>query len=211
MTMSGISTSGSRPASRRRACAFAVGFALACLGAPASAQSAPPPLVVATLDQEALFLNSAFGRRVTRDLERDRDALSAENRDIEAELIAEERALIGKRKTLPPEEFAPLAEAFDEKVQGIREEQDRKGRALQLQLDQHRQRFLAEIGPVLTELLRERGAQVLLDRTVVLIAVEGIDITQAAIDAIDTRLGDGSKPTAPLPRPVRPPTPETPE
>jgi Skp family chaperone for outer membrane proteins len=163
-----------------------------------------------TLDQEALFLNSAYGRRVTVELERDRDALAAENRVIEAELIAEERALIDERANLPPAQFAPLARAFDDKVQRIREEQDRKGRALQSELDDHRQRFLGEIGPILTNLLRDRGAQVLLDRAAVLIAVEGVDITRAAIDAIDAKLGDGSTPVSPLPRPPRL-VPETPE
>ncbi|MGS4947698.1 OmpH family outer membrane protein [Meridianimarinicoccus sp. RP-17] len=156
-------------------------------------------LAVATLDQEALFLNSAFGRRVTRELERDRDALTAENREIEADLIAEERALIDRRAELPPAEFAPLAEAFDTKVERIRTEQDRKGRALQVQFEEARQRFLSEIGPVLTDLLRERGAQVLLDRGAVLISVEGVDITAAAIAAIDARLGDGTSGGAGLP------------
>ncbi|WP_238547745.1 OmpH family outer membrane protein [Meridianimarinicoccus roseus] len=171
-------------------------------GLPAAAQGGGGPrLSVVTLDQEALFLQSAFGRRVTRELERDRDALAAENRRIESELIAEERALIDQRAALPASDFAPLADAFDRKVQQIREEQDRKGRALQIQLDRHRQRFLAEIGPVLTDLLSERGAQVLLDRAAVLISVEGIDITGAAIAAIDARLGDGTSANSPLPSP----------
>jgi Skp family chaperone for outer membrane proteins len=164
---------------------------LAAGGGPVAAQG-PAPLAVATLDQEALFLNSAFGRRVTGELERDRDALTEENRAIETELIAEERALIDQRAALPPDEFAPLAEAFDAKVERIRTEQDRKGRALQVQFEEARQRFLSEVGPVLTDLLRARGAQVLLDRGAVLISVEGVDITAAAIAAIDARLGDGT-------------------
>jgi len=196
MTTSAPSTSasrrGSRPGLGVRAAAAALGAVLlALVPLPAAAQG-PAPLAVATLDQEALFLQSAFGRRVTRELERDRDALTAENRAIEADLIDEERALIDRRAELPPAEFAPLAEAFDTKVERIRREQDRKGRALQVQFEQARQRFLSEIGPVLTDLLRARGAQVLLDRAAVLIAVEGVDITAAAIAAIDARLGDGS-------------------
>ena len=185
-------------ATRARRCRAA---ALALAGLPVAAQG-PAPLAVATLDQESLFLDSAFGQRVTRDLERDRDALSAENRAIEAELIDEERALIDRRAALPPAEFAPLAEAFDTKVERIRIEQDRKGRALQLQFEEARQRFLSEIGPVLTDLLRARGAQVLLDRGAVLISVEGVDITAAAIAAIDARLGDGTSAGAGLPDPA---------
>jgi Skp family chaperone for outer membrane proteins len=182
---------------------------LAHVAGPVAAQD-QAPLAVATLDQEALFLNSAFGRRVTRELERDRDALTAENRAIEAELIAEERALIDRRAALPPAEFAPLAEAFDARVERIRTEQDRKGRALQVQFEEARQRFLSEIGPVLTDLLRDRGAQVLLDRAAVLISVEGVDITAAAIAAIDARLGDGTEGGTGLPDPAPVPESEVP-
>ena len=195
MTTSAPLISASRPASsgRLRAVRLALAVVLLGFGGPGApmAQNAVP-LAVATLDQEALFLDSAFGRRVTRELERDRDALTAENREIEADLIAEERALIDQRAALPPAEFAPLADAFDTKVERIRAEQDLKGRDLQVRFEEARQTFLGEIGPILTDLLRARGAQVLLDRAAVLIAVEGVDITAAAIAAIDDRLGDGT-------------------
>lgn len=201
MTTSVPLTSASRPGSRLRAVAawLVTVVALAFAIGPVAAQDAPS-VVVATLDQEALFLNSAFGRRITRELERDRDALTRENRDIEAELIDEERALIDQRAALPAAEFAPLAEAFDTKVERIREEQDRKGRALQVRFEEARQRFLGEIGPILADLLRARGAQVLLDRGAVLLAVEGVDITGAAIAAIDDRLGDGVEGPGVVPR-----------
>lgn len=202
MTMSGRSISGSQRGSNGLNAWFGAVLVLLSAFAPqmASAQAeGGARLSIATLDQEALFLQSDFGQRVTRDLESDRDALAAENRSIEAELIAEERALIDQRAALPAADFAVLADAFDRKVQGIREEQDRKGRALQIQLDDHRTRFLTEIGPVLTDLLRARGAQVLLDRGAVLIAVDGVDITSAAIDEINARLGDGTGPSPSLP------------
>ena len=166
---------------------------------------------IATLDQEALFLQSEFGQRVQRELEQDRDALAAENRRIEAELMEEERALTEKRGEIPPQEFADLAEAFDAKVQRIRERQDRKARRLQQSLDRARQRFLNEVGPVLTDLLRKRGAAILIDSNAVLISVEGIDLTDEAIAAIDARLGDGGEEGLSLPDATAPPTDDTPD
>lgn len=209
------STSGSRLASR---CAAAALLALTMAGAgaaqePDASQAAVPPMPVATLDSEALFLGSQFGQRVQEGLERDSEALAAENRRIEAELIAEERRLTEQRGSLPPEEFARLAAEFDSKVQRIRAEQDRKARSLQERLEDSRQRFLAAAGPVLAELLRARRASVLLDANTVLIAVEGVDITERAIAAMDARYGDGGLPalTAPTqdPLPEVPPPPET--
>ncbi len=192
MTRRRTSTSPSRRASEAaRAAALALGLVLAA--APAPAQEIGASLPVATLDQDALFLQSAFGQRLQRDLETQRDALAAENRRIETELIAEEQALTEQRKTLAPGDFAPLAQAFDQKVESIRSEQDAKARSLQQRLDRERQLFLSQVGPVLAEILRNRGALVLIDSAAVLIAAAGVDITEQAIAAlIDARLGDGS-------------------
>ena len=207
MTRRRTSTSPSRRASEAalrvaRRAALVLGL-VAAAGAGAG-QEAPADVPIATLDQEALFLRSAFGQRLQRDLETQRDALAAENRRIEAGLIAEEQALTEKRKTLAPGEFGPLAQDFDRKVESIRSEQDAKARALQQRLDRERQLFLSQVGPVLAEILRTRGALVLIDSAAVLIAAAGVDITEQAIAAIDARLGDGSgversAPDAPAP------------
>ena len=151
-----------------------------------------PGLPVATLDRDALFLRSKFGVRVQQALEEDRSTLEAENRRIEAELIAEEQALTVERPDLSPAEFAKKADAFDVKVQRIRQEQDQKGLDLQRQLERERQTFLVAIIPVLNDLLAQQGTAVLLDRNAVIFAVQAVDITEHAIALIDDRIGDGA-------------------
>ncbi len=178
-----------------------LGPVLAQPGAPSAAR----PIV--TLDREALFRRSAYGQRLQRDLERDSEALAAENRRIEAELIAEEQALTERRSALPPAEFADLAQAFDVKVQAIRDTQDRKARGLQQRLEEGQQRFLSSIGPILADLMRSRQASLLLDANAVLIAIEGVDITESAIAAVDARLGDGGTPGLTAPTPSMRPSP----
>lgn len=160
---------------------------------------------VLTLDQDALFSGSAFGQRVQQELQRDRAALAQENRRIEAELVEEELALTQQRETTEPEEFAELANAFDRKVQQVRETQDGKSILLQQRLERERQTFLAEAGPVIATLVQRRGAYVVLDRSVILLSFEGVDITEEAIAAIDAAIGSGSSeklaPPAQLSRP----------
>lgn len=147
------------------------------------------PLV--TLDQDRLFVQSAFGTRLQRELEQARAELGAENRQIEAALIAEEQGLTVERDTVPPAEFAQMAAAFDTKVQRIRQEQDRKSALLQERLEDQRAEFLNAVGPVLIDLLQDRGAVGIIDRNAVLLSFEGLDITDDAIALIDARLGDG--------------------
>jgi Skp family chaperone for outer membrane proteins len=160
------------------------------LGVPVAAQDAPPPGVpILTLDQERLFLESAFG---SASLERERaatQALEAENKRIEAELVAEEQELTRKRATMSAEEFAALADAFDAKVERIRNEQDAKALELTRARDRDRQEFLRAAVPVLGELLGELGAAVIVDKATVILSLSAIDITDEAIAKVDAALG----------------------
>lgn len=164
------------------------------------------PSAVLTLDQEALFANSAFGRRVQEDLERDRASLAQENRRIEAALVDEELELTQKRATMSPEAFTPLANAFNEKVEETRSVQDGKSLLLQQRLEQERQSFLSQAGPVIAAVVRQRGGAVVIDRNAILLAFEGVDITEEAVAAIDAAIGSGTSiqltPPAPAQRPL---------
>ncbi len=161
--------------------------------APATAQPAggTQATPILTINQERLFKDSLFGERIMREREEASRALAAENRKIEAQLTAEEKDLTRQRKTLPPEEFRKLADAFDEKVQGIRQAQDSKARALARQIENERQVFFGKVLPILNEIVRERGAVAILDRRAILVASDSIDVTDEALQLIDSRIGDG--------------------
>lgn len=179
------------------------------LAAPATAQDATPPPVapglgytttvevppqLLTIDQDRLFADSAFGKRVAAEIEARSHALASENRGIEAQLMAEEQALTRDRATLAPDEFRRRADDFDARVQRIRAEQDAKSRALGAFRDAEQQRFVAALGGVLADLARERGALAVMDRRVLLVSADAIDITEDAVAAMDGVLGDGAEP-----------------
>ncbi len=151
------------------------------------AQDQPFPLQapVLTIDMTQMFSESRLAERLRQQVEEKLSDLAAENRRIESELEAEELELTEKRKSLPPEEFRDLADAFDEKVRTLRAEQDEKGRAVQQLQEEERARLLQQITPVLADIARERGAIVLLDRRSVVLAVDAIDVTAIAIERID--------------------------
>lgn len=157
---------------------------------------APPPREVrsqiATIQPDQLFARTAFGMAMQSRTSAASAALQDENRRIEAALEAEERALTDRRKTLPPEEFRTLAEAFDTKVEGIRAAQDAKGRALKRQAEEDRQKFFETALPVLADLMGEIGAVALLDKSGIVLSLDAIDITERAVTRIDAVLGDGS-------------------
>ncbi len=195
-----------RPARRIRLATL--GLAAVLSAGQASGQEAlqfPSPIL--TLDQEALYNGSLAAERISEEIERRGDELAAENREIEARLVAEELELTEMRPTMDPEAFGQLADAFDEKVQRLRAEQDAKTRELQRLRDRERQTFLRRISPILGEIVRERGAVVVLDRRSVFLSAESIDITQEAIDRINAAFEEDEAlpgPDAPEPEPPAP-------
>ena len=152
---------------------------------------------ILTIDSERLFLESAFGQRVAKEVEAKGAELAAENRQIETDLEAEERKLTDIRATMAAEEFRALANAFDEKVQRTRAAQAAKGRALNALLEEEREVFLNAAAPVLEQLMREADAAVILERRSVFISDTGIEVTDDAIDLLNETLGSGPGSTQP--------------
>src|SRR5690606_33933082 len=100
--------------------------------------------------------------------------------------------------------FRVLADAFDKKVQAIREEQDEKARALGQSNDDTQRAFLRAAKPVLEALMREAGAVVILDQRSVFLRGEQTDVTGEAIRRIDAKIGDGAFETVPEQEAPRP-------
>lgn len=187
---------------------------LGLLGAvPLGAQQQGVPVApVLVIDSEQLFFSSIFGMRVVREIEAAGNELAAENRRIEAELAEAEQDLTDRRAAMSAEEFQPLADAFDTRVQETRQAQAAKSRALNAQLEREREAFLNAAAPVLQELMLEVGASVVLERRTVFVSTNSADITSTAVARLNARLGQGdgataSDPAAPV-VPVPPPPPE---
>ena len=192
-----------------RLCGLVLALSALVVTGPVSSQALPeagevvgPPTVAAAerqmllvLDQDRLFAESAFGKAsLAREQEAVR-ALEAENKQIEAALIAEEQSLTTRRASLAADEFAGLADAFDTKVERIRNEQDTKARDLALLREQERQAFLRAVVPVLADLMGDKGAVAILEKSTVILSLTAIDVTDEAIARIDAVLTLG--PVAP--------------
>ena len=170
-----------------------------------SANTMTIPSPVLTIDPERLFTGTKYGQRIEAQLADAGRALAAENRKIEADLSAEEKALTEKRAGTPPEEFRKLADAFDAKVVAIRKAQDAKAKALTDRRETERQKFLQQVLPILADLVRENGAVAILNRQAIFLSFSGIDVTDRAIARIDEKIGDGSAAPAPAAPDATPP------
>lgn len=157
----------------------------AALPAAAQDQSRQFSSPILTIDSERVFRSTNVGKQVSAEIEAKFADLAAENRAIEAELQQEELDLTERRAELPADEFRALADAFDEKVQRIRNEQDSKQREIQDLQETEQQGFLDRIAPILSQIGSRFGAVAVLERRTVLLSAEGIDITDEAIERIN--------------------------
>jgi Skp family chaperone for outer membrane proteins len=151
---------------------------------------------VVTVDLERLVSETQIGQYLSFQMSEEAQSLQAELDAIEAELSAEEEDLIKKRETLDLNEFRVLAKAFDEKAVRLRQEQQAKIQAINEESSRRRQDLLRSFVPVLSQVMRDRGATVLLDRrSVVLDDRASVDITDVAIMIIDQNTTETDAPT----------------
>ncbi|PSL17398.1 OmpH family outer membrane protein [Shimia abyssi] len=167
--------------------------ALSWLAIAAQAQEQGVPVsAILTIDSDRLFADSQFGRRVVQELDAEQSILRAENRQMEAQLAEEERVLTAKRKEMASEDFSAVAEAFDARVQEIREFQDNKAIEIAQQREVEEAAFVQAARPVLENLMREARASVILERRTIFLSITAIDITDLAISRLDAAIGEGT-------------------
>ncbi|MGY9050311.1 hypothetical protein P775_15230 [Puniceibacterium antarcticum] len=147
---------------------------------------------ILTLESDRLYAESAFGRRVQQELEAMRTDLVSENERITAELTVEEQKLTDKRPGMDPAAFRALADAFDEKVQSFRTAQDDKAKTLDSFNEDARRVFIQAARSEIFAILQETGAALIVERRIVIVSADEVDITDTAIRRIDAAIGDGS-------------------
>ncbi|MCH2077146.1 MAG: OmpH family outer membrane protein [Rhodobacteraceae bacterium] len=166
-----------------------------------------PQAQILTIDSSRLLPGTVLGQSLLAGLAEEREAFAAESERIAAEFRAEELDLTAKRGTLPREEFAELAEAFDVRVQAARVERDEGEAALAARSESQEILFLREVRPILGQIMEEAGAVVLLEADTVLLRNGAIDVTALAI----TRINEATRSVTPREAPQQPPAEETPE
>ncbi|WP_376872772.1 OmpH family outer membrane protein [Albirhodobacter sp. R86504] len=151
------------------------------------------PSPILTLDWEDLYAKSAWGLRVTSEIEAESSTLAQENARIAEDLVADERSLTDRRASMQPEAFRAEADAFDNRVVGIRRAQETKARSLAARAEAERSRFVSAAIGLLDGMIEARGAVVVIDRRAIIRGAGAVDVTAEMVERVDAALGDGSR------------------
>ena len=184
-----------RPASVLRRMVWGLAVMLGLMAAPGLAQEVSQPRsAILTIDQDALFNRTMFGKAMIAAAEQEAAAIKEESRGIDAALEAEERSLTDRREGMPLEEFRALADAFDNKVEALRTAQDAKSAAFIAKRENAQQQFFQTVAPMIGDYMVEQGASAIVSQAAIVVSLGAIDITDEVIARIDEKLGDGSIP-----------------
>lgn len=178
--------------SLRLAVSFATLLALtfAPLGAPVRAQTATqaPAAVIILVDSQQILAESAAGKSLRAQIESYRKKFQADLSKREEDLRKQEAELKRQRTLLSPEAFEERRKAFEQQVTGVQREIQERNKSFETALTDARKQLLTALEPIFADIMKEYGANLMLDQNQVVLGATSLDITQEAIRRLDTKL-----------------------
>jgi outer membrane protein len=163
----------------------------------------PPQAKIVVLDRAAIMQFSKVGQDIARQMQsyanQAKNDLQAQGRALENE----GRQLQQQVAILAPDVKQKRLEAFQAKERSLQSVAQRKDEQLKAGFAQARATMEQTLGPILQQLVKERGANLVLDKQAVVFAnASGFDITGDAINRLNQKLPSlkvdlNAKPPAP--------------
>lgn len=164
-------------------------FALAFAGISTAALADPPTPKIVVLDRAAIMQFSKAGQDVAKQMQAYSARAKADLQDQGRALETEERNLQQQVAILAPDVKAKRIAAFQEKQQALQGLVAKKDAQMRYAFAQARAQMEGKLGPILQQLVKERGANMVLDKQAVVFAtVSGFDITGDAINRLNQQL-----------------------
>lgn len=164
---------------------------------PAAAVEPLPPAVVAVVNYQRLLREAKAARQIRDQIEARRRRYQEEIKQKEQELLKKEREITRQRSLLSPEAFAKKRREFEREAAAVQREVQERRR----QLDAASANAYAEVRnaiiEVVGELAEERGFNLVLPSTAVLLFSPRLDLTEEVLAGIDERLPSVEIPEAP--------------
>jgi outer membrane protein len=166
--------------------AFA-GLAAALFVTPALADPPQPKIVV--IDRAAILRFSKVGQDIAKQMQTYANQAKNDLASQGKALQAEGRNLQQQVAILAPDVKQKRLDAFRAKEEALQGAAQRKDEQLKMALAQGQQAMEAQLGPILQQLVKERGANLVLDKQAVVFAnATGFDITGDAINRLNQKM-----------------------
>jgi Skp family chaperone for outer membrane proteins len=171
---------------------LSMALASAAIAAPVAAQTLPPAVII-VVDMDQVFQQSAAGKQAQAELKTRLDGIQSRLQSLRTSFGTEEQALIKSRPApnSPPATISAWeTKAKDFQTRKTQAEQDLSKRDQEFQ--NSRTYVLKQIqdgaAPIITAIMKERGATIALPELATLQHTAGIDVTADVVARIDKSL-----------------------
>lgn len=146
---------------------------------------AAEPTSVAVVDMQKLLTESKAGKNIQEQLEKYKSGFLADISKQEQKLREDEKALADKRASLPAEEFATKAKAFESELTKTRRKAQERKRAIEESAAKGLGTLRSEILKVVQKISDEEGYALVINAQNVVINNKSMDITGKALVNLD--------------------------
>jgi outer membrane protein len=151
-----------------------------------TAQTAP--LVVGTIDLQAVLKKSKAGQSLEQALLAKSKAINAEIGKTEKGLRAKRQQLEQQRSSLPPADFQSQLGALEKEFDALRKNASAKRKELELARNKGLEQISKILDGVIRGIAEKRGLTLVLNKSLVVLAAENWDITTEVQKGLDAKL-----------------------
>jgi outer membrane protein len=193
----GIPAQSTAPAAAAAPAAPAAPAAAAPAGAvPTSAVQAPRIVVI---DRQQLLQRSAAGKDIFTQTQTLSKQLETQLRTEEGALQTEATQLQQQMAIMAADVRAQKEKDFTTKQQAFQTKVQQRQAQIQASFNQAARQVEVALDPILQAIMKERGANLVLDRSAVIVATTDVDVTPLALQRLDRALPRVKVDLAPLP------------
>jgi len=153
------------------------------------AQELAPP-VLAIIDVQKVRRSSTAVKSLSRRIAKQKVQHQDELREQERSLRKADRELTRQRSILSPEAYAKKRGELERRVATLQREAQNRKRGLDKVFAQGMAKVQAELNKVATEIAEERGLDLILSKTTVVLVRPKFELTQEAVQRLNARLPD---------------------
>jgi len=143
---------------------------------------------VISVDRQSFFTDSAAAKDVSAQVQTLRDALEKDLEKKAGDLKTEEEQLKSQQSILTQEVFEQKVKQFQEKIGALESGRQTDLRGLQAGLIKAQNEIWQAVSPILDEILKEKGATLMLERNAIVKGSVDIDVTAEVMKRLDEKL-----------------------
>jgi outer membrane protein len=156
--------------------------------APASTVQAPPPTLI-VLDFDRILQESKVGKSVIEQLQQRAATFQKSFQQQEADLNTDQQGLVRQQSILAQDAFSAKARDLQRRADELREKEAQANAALQQSNRDAILRIQQSLKPILEDIMKERGANVVINRgAIALLSEDRFEVTDEAMKRLDEKM-----------------------